>query len=77
MQVKIFANKNTNEKVAIACPDGFNRHVQLSLNEKLGGSWVLVDGLNPGEGIVFKDDQTYKGFRPDIERYSTAIVKVA
>jgi hypothetical protein len=69
----IFAKKGTNEKVLLPVPKKFIVLAMVQLNRKRGGDWVYVERLKPGEGIVFSDGMTYKGFDGVSERYCDKI----
>jgi hypothetical protein len=72
--MKIFAKHGTTEKALVVCPREQIGNIQLSLNEKFGGNWVLVDKLKPQSEILkFDDGLTYLGFHGRKERYSNAI----
>lgn len=65
----IFAQHGTTKKFAIAAPAQFTQSIMLQLEQHHGGRWVKVDGLAPGEGILFDDGLTYLGFHGRDERY--------
>ena len=69
--VKIYAKFGTTEKVMIFkdIPD-----IQLILNTKFGGDWLLVDKIkNHEEALVFSDTNIYQGFHPKIKRYADIV----
>lgn len=74
--LKIFAKKGTNEKALVPVPNDKVRDAMVILNEQLGGDWVYVDKLQPGEFLLFKDETIYRGFDGKSERYSDAIKKL-
>lgn len=71
----IFGKLGTNEKVIMPVFEGKTHEIMRSLNSQFGGDWVYCDKLKPGEGIKFTDTKPYRGFSPNIERYSDAIIK--
>ena len=71
--LKIFAKKGTSEKVIIDAPREFVKDIQIYLGKHLGGDWLLVDDIHPGEFVHFSDTQEYNGYNPSIDRYSDAI----
>lgn len=73
--IRIFAKKNTTEKVAMLCPRQSAGFVMKNLNKIYGGDWVMVDDLKPNEFIKFDDGLEYKGFHGRDERYCGAIGK--
>ena len=73
--VKIFAKHHTNQKVLIVCSQQEVTTIQRMLSNTYGGNWLLVDNLNPGEHLLFEDEQVYHGFSADIKRYSSCIKK--
>lgn len=74
--MNVYAKYNTNEKLFIPMTEGMYPNILQDLNKAHGGNWLLVDKINPGEGIRFTDGQTYKGFSPEIDRYTDAIIKM-
>ena len=74
--MNVYAKYNTNEKLFIPMTEGMYPNILSDLNKAHGGSWLLVDIIKPGEGIRFTDGQTYKGFSPEIDRYTDAIIKI-
>lgn len=74
--LKIFAKKGTNEKALVACGREQVGIVMSNLNTKLGGDWIFVDKVNPGEILLFEDNMTYRGFDGVSERYSSGIRKL-
>lgn len=74
--VKVFAKYGTNEKAVVVVPREYVHDAKLKLNEKFGGSWVLVDKIRPGETLLFTDNMQYRGFSTEIERYSDSIKKM-
>lgn len=71
---RIFADRFTKRKVAAIVKPEDGYAFLIALNEKFGGNWVFVDTIDPSkECILFEDDFEYKGYSPEIERYSTAI----
>ena len=74
--LKIFAKKDTNEKVLMYVPNGYVKDVLEKLNNKFGRNWLWVDSLKPGEALSFTDNMVYQGYTPDIERYSSNIIKL-
>lgn len=71
----IFGKLGTTEKVIMPVFQTKTPLIMRSLNSQFGGDWVFIDRLKPGEGIKFNDGQPYKGFSPNIERYTDAIVQ--
>jgi hypothetical protein len=72
--IRIFAKLNTTEKAVVVVQRGSIHAAQTKLNDEHGGSWVLVDELIPHqEIIIFNDNTIYKGFSPNINRYTDAI----
>jgi hypothetical protein len=71
----IFAKLGTTEKVIMPVFENKTPEVMRSLNSQFGGDWVYCEKLKPGEGIKFNDTQPYRGFSPNIERYSDAIIQ--
>ena len=72
--IKIFAKHGTDEKVLASCQRKQVRDVQLNLAEKYGGSWVLVDEIEPMNEILhFNDGLKYQGSHGRDERYCNAI----
>ena len=71
----VYAKLNTNEKLVIPVPniEGYAGILQKKLNEQLGGEWILVDKVRPGEFLLFTDGMTYQGFDPRIIRYTDSI----
>lgn len=75
--IRIFAKHKTDEKAVVYCLQNQVRDVQLMLNSKYGGSWLLVDKINPTHEILrFNDGLEYNGFHGRDERYCNAIDKV-
>lgn len=75
-KIQIFAQYGTNKKIVIRIPEELSREILSILEKKLGGRWLLVDDLFLGEGIIFECGMIYKGFSPDIDRYTDKIQKV-
>jgi hypothetical protein len=71
--IKIFAKHQTTKKVLIVCKNEQVRGIQLFLNNKFGGSWLVVDKVNPRELLKFDDGLLYKGFHGKDERYVNGI----
>jgi len=71
----VFARYGTNEKIVVPVPNvpEINRTIQRKLNEQLGGDWIVVDQVGPGEFIKFTDGMKYQGFTPKIKRYTDAL----
>jgi hypothetical protein len=68
--VIIFANLNTTEKVAVNLPNqSMVKACQSMLNLVKKGNWVRVDELKEMEIIEFVDNNLYRGFEVDKERY--------
>lgn len=66
----IFAKLGTTEKVLTNLSHiSLVSIVQKLLNETKGGEWLKVDELNQFEYIEFKDNNVYKGFSPNKDRY--------
>jgi len=74
--IKIFAKRNTNVKCVVPVPRENVHEVLHYLNITYGGDWVVADVLKPGEGVLFSDTVVYRGFHPDIERYSDQIITI-
>ena len=76
--IKIFAKKNTSEKVLVTCMREDVRKVQLYLSNELGGDWLFVDKLNSKDEILkFDDGLVYRGFHGRNERYVNGILKLS
>lgn len=73
---RIYAKKSTSKKMFLWVPIEKTKSVQNILNNRYGGDWVLVETLHPSEGLIFEDTMIYKGFHPDVKRYSNAIVNI-
>lgn len=72
--LKIFAKQQTTEKALVVCAKEQVGNIQHALNEKYGGSWVLVDKLQSQEEILkFDDGLQYLGFHGRKERYVNGI----
>ena len=72
----IFAKRGTTEKTIIPMFRSEIHDTMVSLNRQYGGDWVFCEALKPGEGIKFTDTSVYRGFSPNIKRYSDAIIEV-
>jgi hypothetical protein len=72
----IFGQLGTANKVFFPCFEGQIQQAMQSLNKQYGGDWVYCEALKPGEGIKFTDTQVYRGFSPNIKRYSVAIIEI-
>jgi len=69
MYTLVFAEHRGTRKFAIDAPREYSREIMKQLEENYGGSWVLVDHLKIGEGIMFDDGLKYQGFHGRDERY--------
>jgi hypothetical protein len=70
----IFAKYKTDEKAAIWCLPYQKQDILIALEKQYGGRWLPVDEMmTGGEILKFNDGQIYKGFNPNIKRYSKAI----
>lgn len=66
----IFAKHNTTEKVAVnLVNESMATICQSMLNLVKGGNWLRVDELKEMEIIEFTDNNLYRGFEVDKERY--------
>lgn len=72
----IFAQHKTNKKVILAAHKESLTEIQKRLGEQLGGSWIYVDKLGPGEVLTFTDGKEYNGFTNAGDRYSDQIIKI-
>lgn len=61
--IVIFAQQNTNKKVAIECISTASKaNMQSLLIQKFGGNWLSVEDIKYGNILVFEDDQVYQGY---------------
>lgn len=72
----IFAKKGTTEKVLFPVFEDKIGEAMRALNILYGDDWVYCEALKKGEAIKFTDGLVYRGFHPDIKRYSDAVIKV-
>ncbi len=73
---RIFAKLNSSEKAIAFCRREDAHLVMTKLNDKYGGSWVVVDQLKYNEGIKFDDNLIYKGYHGKDERYVNEVINV-
>jgi len=74
--LKIFANKGTDEKIAVYCHYGQIQDLMRAFNSEFGGNWVLVDEVATSTEILkFNDGLLYEGYSQNIDRYSNFIKK--
>jgi len=76
VKLQIFARYGTKEKILVPITEGQETGILSELEAMFGGRWLLVDRIYIGEGLLFTDGQTYKGFHPDFARYTDAVAPV-
>jgi hypothetical protein len=74
--LKIFANHHTSKKVLVCCKKEDVKTIQSTLNNRLGGNWVWVDEMNPGEVLQFDDGEVYHGYDGRDGRFTKAVISI-
>lgn len=69
LRILIFALHNSTDKIVTVGRVLDVPFIQKHLKDTYGGNWLRVDELNPNEYIYFSDNNIYKGFEVNKERY--------